>query len=63
MCGTLDYLPPEMIEHKAHDEKVNLTICGFNCIISSRSHSDLLQRFTSYRLICGALEFSVTSFL
>jgi len=22
LCGTLDYLPPEMIEGKAHDEKV-----------------------------------------
>ena len=22
MCGTLDYLPPEMIEGKMHDEKV-----------------------------------------
>ena len=24
LCGTLDYLPPEMIEGKAHDEKVTL---------------------------------------
>ena len=24
LCGTLDYLPPEMIEGKAHDEKVVL---------------------------------------
>ena len=23
MCGTLDYLPPEMIEGKMHDEKVS----------------------------------------
>ena len=22
MCGTLDYLPPEMIEGSTHDEKV-----------------------------------------
>lgn len=22
MCGTLDYLPPEMVENKQHDEKV-----------------------------------------
>jgi serine/threonine protein kinase len=22
MCGTLDYLPPEMVENKKHDEKV-----------------------------------------
>lgn len=23
MCGTLDYLPPEMIQNKAYDEKVD----------------------------------------
>jgi len=22
MCGTLDYLPPEMVEGRMHDEKV-----------------------------------------
>ena len=25
LCGTLDYLPPEMIEDRVHDEKVCLT--------------------------------------
>ena len=24
MCGTLDYLPPEMVEGTFHDEKVRL---------------------------------------
>ena len=24
LCGTLDYLPPEMIEGRAHDEKVTI---------------------------------------
>jgi len=28
MCGTLDYLPPEMIEGKMHDEKVDLWALG-----------------------------------
>ena len=28
MCGTLDYLPPEMIEGKMHDEKVDLWSLG-----------------------------------
>ena len=23
MCGTLDYLPPEMVEGKQHDDKVS----------------------------------------
>uniref|UniRef100_A0A8C4PVT9 Aurora kinase n=2 Tax=Eptatretus burgeri TaxID=7764 RepID=A0A8C4PVT9_EPTBU len=31
MCGTLDYLPPEMIEGKAHDEKVDLWSLGVLC--------------------------------
>ena len=28
MCGTLDYLPPEMVENKSHDEKVDLWSLG-----------------------------------
>merc|ERR1711881_209898 len=28
MCGTLDYLPPEMIEGSTHDEKVDLWSLG-----------------------------------
>ncbi|KAJ7374778.1 hypothetical protein OS493_005128 [Desmophyllum pertusum] len=31
LCGTLDYLPPEMIEGKAHDEKVDLWSLGVLC--------------------------------
>lgn len=26
LCGTLDYLPPEMIEGREHDEKVKVTV-------------------------------------
>ena len=37
MCGTLDYLPPEMIEGKAHDERVDLWSLGILC----------------YELLCG----------
>ena len=29
MCGTLDYLAPEMVEHKQHDEKVG--VCDKQC--------------------------------
>lgn len=28
LCGTLDYLPPEMIEEKPHDEKVDIWCLG-----------------------------------
>lgn len=31
MCGTLDYLPPEMIEGRHHDEKVDLWSLGILC--------------------------------
>jgi serine/threonine protein kinase len=31
MCGTLDYLPPEMIEGEYHDEKVDLWSLGVLC--------------------------------
>lgn len=31
LCGTLDYLPPEMIEGKSHDEKVDLWSLGVLC--------------------------------
>ena len=27
LCGTLDYLPPEMIDGKMHDEKVFDQVC------------------------------------
>ncbi|KAI9246215.1 kinase-like domain-containing protein [Phascolomyces articulosus] len=30
-CGTLDYLPPEMIENKCHDEKVDIWALGIMC--------------------------------
>ena len=31
MCGTLDYLPPEMVEGAMHDEKVDLWSLGVLC--------------------------------
>lgn len=31
LCGTLDYLPPEMIENKRHDEKVDHWCIGVLC--------------------------------
>ncbi|KAI7855206.1 kinase-like domain-containing protein [Circinella umbellata] len=30
-CGTLEYLPPEMIENKYHDEKVDIWALGIMC--------------------------------
>lgn len=31
LCGTLDYLPPEMIEGKTHDQKVDMWSLGVLC--------------------------------
>ena len=31
LCGTLDYQPPEMIEGRMHDEKVDLWSLGVLC--------------------------------
>lgn len=31
MCGTLDYLPPEMIDQKVYDERVDLWCLGILC--------------------------------
>lgn len=31
LCGTLDYLPPEMVEGKQHDERVDLWSLGVLC--------------------------------
>lgn len=54
MCGTLDYLPPEMIEGKIHDEKVDLWSIGvlcYECLVGNppfetASHSDTYKRIT-----------------
>lgn len=54
MCGTLDYLPPEMVEGKAHNECVDLWSVGVLCYeflvgnppFEAEGHSE------TYRRIC-----------
>lgn len=54
LCGTLDYLPPEMIEGKTHDEKVDLWSLGVLCYeflvgrppFESKSHEDTYRRIS-----------------
>ncbi|XP_077583394.1 aurora kinase A [Stigmatopora nigra] len=52
LCGTLDYLPPEMIEGKTHDDKVDLWSLGVLCYefligkppFETKSHEDTYRR-------------------
>ncbi|KAM8973800.1 aurora kinase B isoform 2-T2 [Pelodytes ibericus] len=58
MCGTLDYLPPEMIEGKTHDEKVDLWCTGVLCYeflvgmppFDSPSHTETHRRIVNVDL-------------
>ncbi|XP_029490749.1 aurora kinase B-like isoform X1 [Oncorhynchus nerka] len=58
MCGTLDYLPPEMIEGKPHDEKVDLWCIGvlcYECLVGNppfetASNSETYKRITKVDL-------------
>ena len=66
MCGTLDYLPPEMIEGNTHDDKVSEIII-MHWLLLSLSLSSLCTAnehlISIIRLTCGALESSPTSSL
>ncbi|XP_064910934.1 aurora kinase C-like isoform X1 [Columba livia] len=54
LCGTLDYLPPEMVEGREHDEKVDLWCLGVLCYellvghppFESPSHNETYHRIT-----------------
>ncbi|XP_060066435.1 uncharacterized protein LOC132546735 [Ylistrum balloti] len=54
LCGTLDYLPPEMIEGSLHDEKVDLWSLGVLCYeflvgkppFEAASHEETYRRIT-----------------
>ncbi|XP_063786954.1 aurora kinase B isoform X2 [Pseudophryne corroboree] len=58
MCGTLDYLPPEMVEGKTHDEKVDLWCTGVLCYellvgvppFESPSHAETHRRIVKVDL-------------
>ncbi|KAF3856568.1 hypothetical protein F7725_017291 [Dissostichus mawsoni] len=57
LCGTLDYLPPEMIEGKTHDEKVDLWSLGVLCYeflvgkppFETKSHEETYRKISRCR--------------
>lgn len=53
LCGTLDYLPPEMIEGKTHDEKVDLWSLGVLCFefLVGRPPFEAKTHDETYRMI------------
>ncbi|XP_030634970.1 aurora kinase A [Chanos chanos] len=59
LCGTLDYLPPEMIEGKTHDEKVDLWSLGVLCyeFLVGRPPFETKSHEETYRKI-SRVEFS-----
>lgn len=58
LCGTLDYLPPEMVEGQSHDEKVDLWSLGVLCYeflvgkppFESNGHSETYKRISKVDL-------------
>ena len=54
LCGTLDYLPPEMVEGKDHNEKVDLWSLGVLCyefLVGSPPFEDQSSYRATYRRI------------
>lgn len=53
LCGTLDYLPPEMIEGKSHDDKVDLWNVGVLCyeLLSGKPPFEAPTNHETYRRI------------
>ncbi|XP_065064586.1 aurora kinase C-like [Rhopilema esculentum] len=57
LCGTLDYLPPEMIEGGLHDEKVDLWSLGVLCYeflvghppFETKTHNDTYKLITEVK--------------
>ena len=50
MCGTLDYLPPEMVEGKQHDDKVTYYTVLFECTKLFRLQVYIKKLATSIKL-------------
>ncbi len=62
ICGTLDYLPPEMIDDRPHDEKVDLWSLGVLCYellvgkppFETPTHDGTYKKITNVEYKCPA---------
>ncbi|GFO26191.1 Aurora kinase a-a [Plakobranchus ocellatus] len=54
MCGTLDYLPPEMVEARSHNECVDLWSLGVLCyeFLVGKPPFEAETNAETYRRIC-----------
>ena len=58
LCGTLDYLPPEMVEGQAHDKRVDVWSLGVLCYellagsppFEAQGHSETYKRISKVDL-------------
>ena len=60
ICGTLDYLPPEMVENKQHDEKVDLWglgVLNYEFLVGNPPFEATTQRDTYLRICKVDLQF------
>lgn len=60
LCGTLDYLPPEMVEEKKHDENVDLWSLGVLCyefLVGSPPFEAPNTQMTYKKIIAVSYEF------
>jgi aurora kinase len=55
LCGTLDYLPPEMVEGKEHTSKVDLWALGvltYEFLVGSPPFEDMNGHSGAFQLDC-----------
>ncbi|EPX71757.1 AUR protein kinase Ark1 [Schizosaccharomyces octosporus yFS286] len=65
LCGTLDYLPPEMVEGKEHTEKVDLWSLGvltYEFIVGAPPFEDVSGHSATYRRI-AKVDLKIPSFV
>lgn len=60
LCGTLDYLPPEMVENKKHDEKVDHWCIGILCyelLVGCPPFESQTSKDTYKKILAGQCQF------